>query len=122
MAEAFARRKGLQAESAGTMPAESVNSEVVEAMAEKAANFTLKKPKMLTMVMIDRADIVVTMGCSVEGVCPGPTLAKRQKNLIEWNLEDPEGKSLPEVRRIRNEIERRVVELAQSTKDKARPV
>jgi arsenate reductase len=48
MAEAFARRKGLQAASAGTQPAESVNPAVVEAMAEKAFVFSMKKPKMLT--------------------------------------------------------------------------
>jgi len=122
IAEAFARRKGLQAVSAGTMPAESVNPAVVEAMAEKAFNFALKKPKMLTLEIIDHADVVITMGCSVEEVCPKPMLAKMQKKLIDWNLEDPKGKSLAEVGRIRNEIERRVEELVQSTKEKARPV
>ncbi len=119
MAEAFARRKGLQAASAGTMPAESVNPVVVEAMAEKAFDFAAKRPKMLTMEMIDQADVVITMGCSVEEVCPRPMLAKLQKKLIDWNLEDPKGKPLPEVRRIRNEIERRVEELAKSAKENA---
>ena len=83
-------------------------------MAEKAFNFSLKKPKMLTMEMIDQSDLVVTMGCSVERVCPRPMLDRMQKKVIDWNLEDPKGKSLPEVRRIRNEIERRVEELAKS--------
>lgn len=115
MAEALANRKGLQAKSAGTVPVESVNPTVVEAMAEKAFNLSLKKPKMLTMEMIDQADLVVTMGCSVEKVCPKPMLAQMQKKLIDWNLKDPKGKSLPEVRRIRNEIEKRVEELARST-------
>ena len=116
MAEAFARRKGLQASSAGTMPAASVNPAVVEAMAEKAFNFSLKKPKMLTMEMIDQADLVVTMGCSVEKVCPRPMLERMNKKLFDWNLEDPKGKPLPEVRKIRNEIERRVEELAKGQK------
>jgi len=49
MAEAFARRKGFEAESAGTQPAVSVNPAVVEVMAEKAFNFSFKKPKMLTV-------------------------------------------------------------------------
>ena len=120
MAESFARRKGLQAASAGTMPAESVNPAVVQAMAEKAFNFAFKKPKTLTMEMIDQADLVVTMGCSVEKVCPRPMLEKMNKKLVDWALEDPKGKPLPEVRRIRNEIERRVEELAQSSK-KTRP-
>jgi protein-tyrosine-phosphatase len=114
MAEAFARRKGFQAESAGTAPAVSVNPAVVEAMGEKAFNFSFKKPKMLTMEMIDQADLIVTMGCSVEKVCPRPMLDRMQKNLTDWNLEDPKGKPLPEVRRIRNEIERRVEDLARS--------
>jgi protein-tyrosine-phosphatase len=112
MAEAFARRKGFQAESAGTVPAEGVNPAVVEAMGEKSFNFSFKKPKMLTLEMIDQADLVVTMGCSVEKVCPRPMLDKMQKKLVDWSLEDPKGKPLAEVRRIRNEIERRVDELA----------
>lgn len=112
MAEAFARRKGFPAESAGTVPAESVNPAVVEAMEEKAFVLSLKKPKLLTMEMIDRADLVVTMGCSVEKVCPRPMLAKMQKKLIDWDLEDPKGRPLSEVRKIRNEIERRVEELS----------
>ena len=114
MAEAFARRKGFQATSAGTVPAELVKPFVVEAMAEKALNLSLKKPKMLTMDMIDQADIVITMGCSVEEVCPRPMLKRMQKKVIDWNLEDPKGKPLPEVRRIRNEIEKKVEELARS--------
>lgn len=114
MAEAFARRRGLAAESAGTVPAESVNPAVVQAMAEKAFNLSLKKPKMLTMEMVNRADLVVTMGCSVEKVCPRPMLQRMDKKLVDWDLEDPKGKPLPEVRKIRNEIERRVEELASS--------
>ena len=121
MAEAFARRKGLLAESAGTMPAEVVNPAVVEAMAEKAFNFSLKKPKMLTTEMIDQADLVVTMGCSVEQVCPRPMLEKMNKKLVDWALEDPKGKPLHEVRRIRNEIERRVEELARSQQSASSP-
>jgi len=112
MAEALARRKGFEAESAGTQPAVSVNPAVVEAMAEKAFNFSFKKPKMLTMQMIDSADMVITMGCSVEKVCPRPMLERMNKKLTDWGLEDPKGKPLPEVRRIRNEIERRVENLA----------
>jgi len=114
MAEAFARRKGFEASSAGTQPAVTVNPAVAEAMAEKAFNFALKKPKMLTIDMIDHADLVITMGCSVEKVCPRPMLERMNKKLIDWNLEDPKGKPLPEVRKIRNDIERRIEELANS--------
>lgn len=114
MAEAFAKRKGLQATSAGSVPAGSINPTVVEAMAEKAFNLSLKKPRVLTVETIDQADVVITMGCSVEEVCPRPMLAKMQKKLIDWDLEDPKGRPLSEVRRIRDEIERRVEELAKS--------
>jgi len=114
MAEAFARRKGFEASSAGTQPAVTVNPAVAEAMAEKAFNFAMKKPKMLTIDMIDHADLVITMGCSVEKVCPRPMLERMNKKLIDWNLEDPKGKPLPEVRKIRNDIERRIEELANS--------
>jgi len=121
MAEAFANRKGFRATSAGTQPAESVNPAVVEAMAEKAFNFSFKKPKMLTIQMIDEADLVITMGCSVEKVCPRPMLERMQKKVVDWNLEDPKGKPLPEVRKIRNEIERRVEELARSQQPASLP-
>ena len=115
MAEAFARRKGFEASSAGTQPAVTVNPAVVEAMAEKAFNFSLKKPKMLTLEMIDQADLVITMGCSVEKVCPRPLLERMNKKLVDWGLEDPKGKQLPAVRKIRNEIERRVDELSRAS-------
>ncbi|MDG6909178.1 MAG: hypothetical protein JRM74_00650 [Nitrososphaerota archaeon] len=112
MAEAFALREGLIAASAGTLPAESVNPVVAEAMAEKGFSLSFKKPKMLTTQMINEADLVVTMGCSVEEACPRPVLARMQKKLVDWALEDPKGKPLSEVRRIRDEIERRVEALA----------
>ena len=56
--------------------------------------------------------LVVTMGCSVEKVCPKPMLAQMQKKLVDWNLNDPRGRPVQEARRIRDEIERRVIEIA----------
>ncbi|MDG6899491.1 MAG: arsenate reductase ArsC [Nitrososphaerota archaeon] len=112
MAEAFARRAGLDAASAGTVPAGSVNRVVIEAMAEKGLDLSANEPKMLSFEMIDRADVVVTMGCSVEKVCPRPMLDRMQKKVVDWGLEDPKAKGLPEIRRIRDEIERMVEELA----------
>ncbi|MDG6964434.1 MAG: arsenate reductase ArsC [Nitrososphaerota archaeon] len=114
MAEAFAVGRGLAAMSAGTVPAGSVNPTVVEAMAEKGFDLSLKVPKMLTMEMIDQADVVMTMGCSVEEVCPRPMLNRMQKKVIDWDLEDPKGKPLSEVRRIRDEIEKKVDDLVRS--------
>jgi protein-tyrosine-phosphatase len=112
MAEAFARRRGLKASSAGTIPASKVSPVVVQAMKEKGIDISQNSPKMLTMDTIDGASLVVTMGCSVEEVCPRPMLAKMQKKLVDWNLSDPKGKSIEEVRRIRDEIEARVTELS----------
>ena len=112
MAEAFAKEQGLSATSAGTFPAKVVNALVVQAMKEKGVDLSMNVPKLLTAQMIEDARLVVTMGCSVEEVCPAPMLARMQKKLIDWNLEDPKGRSIDEVRKIRDEIERRVVELA----------
>jgi protein-tyrosine-phosphatase len=114
MAEAFAKKRGLNASSAGTVPSTKVNPIVVEVMKEKGIDLASNKPKMLTNDMINRASLVVTMGCSVEEVCPRPMLAKMQKKLVDWDLADPKGKSIADVRRIRDEIEKRVMELSKS--------
>jgi protein-tyrosine-phosphatase len=66
---------------------------------------------MLTNEMIAQASLVVTMGCSVEEVCPRPMLAKMQKKLVDWDIEDPKGKTIAEIRKIRDEIERKVARL-----------
>ncbi len=111
MAEAFAKRRGLKAASAGTVPASTVNATVVLAMKEKGIDLSSNAPKLLTTEMIDEASLVITMGCSVEEVCPRPMLAKMQKKLVDWDLEDPKGKAVERVRKIRDEIERRVASL-----------
>ena len=114
MAEAFAKRRGLKAASAGTMPSSAVNPTVVQVMKEKGIDISSNAPKLLTPDMIDQATLVVTMGCSVEEVCPRPMLAKMQKKLVDWEIDDPKGKTLTEIRRIGDEIERRVAGLRPS--------
>ena len=111
MAQAFAQKYGLEASSAGTVPSSRVNPTVVQAMKEKGIDISKNMPKILTAEMINIASLVITMGCSVAEVCPKPMLAQMQKKLIDWNLEDPKGKQLEEVRAIRDEIERRVRKL-----------
>jgi arsenate reductase len=111
MAEAFAKRRGLKAASAGTIPSSSVNPTVVQVMKEKGIDISSSAPKLLTTDMINDASLVVTMGCSVEEVCPRPMLAKMQKKLVDWDLEDPKGKTFEQVRKIRDEIERRIAGL-----------
>jgi len=93
------------AHSAGTQPADELNPVVVEAMREIDIDISDNKPKLLTRDMLEQADVVVTMGCGVERVCPA-TFVETE----EWELEDPGGKLLPEVRRIRDELEARVIE------------
>jgi len=112
MAEAFANHYGkgkLVASSAGVMLADRVNPVVVEVMREKGIDISMNKPKLLTTKMAEEADKIITMGCSVEKICPGPLL----KNVIDWALEDPKGKPIEEVRQIRDEIEKRVLTLIQ---------
>ena len=121
MAEAFARKFGLKASSAGTRLAKLVNPVVIQAMKEKGINISANRPKMLTANMINDANLVVTMGCSVEEACPKPILAQLQKKLVDWGLDDPKGKSIEEVRKIRDEIELRVVELAKEARPASWP-
>jgi arsenate reductase len=114
MAEAFARKYGIEASSAGTVPSSKVNPVVVEAMRERELDISTKTPRMLTTEMIQEASLVVTMGCSVAEACPKPILAQMQKKLVDWNMEDPKGKSIESVREIRDEIEKRVIELSKT--------
>ena len=108
MAEAFAKRLGVFAISAGTVPATRIIPTVVEAMKEKEIELSANHPKMLTMQMVNEADLVITMGCSVEEVCPAPLIARIQKKLVDWSLEDPKNKPIEEVRQIRDEVKAKV--------------
>jgi len=110
MAEAIARSYGVDATSAGTIPATEINPTVIQAMKERGFNLS-SKPKLLTPEMIEAADYVVTMGCRVEDVCPKPLIVRMEKKLVDWHIEDPKGKRIEDVRKIRSEIEDRVIEL-----------
>jgi arsenate reductase (thioredoxin) len=114
IAEAFASKNALTSTSAGTNPVPNVYPTVIGAMREKGLDLSRNKPKLLTPEMIDRADLVVTMGCSVEQLCPRPMLAQLQKKLIEWDIEDPKTKTISDVRKIRDEIENKVKLLAEA--------
>ncbi|MBX5326206.1 MAG: arsenate reductase ArsC [Candidatus Bathyarchaeia archaeon] len=110
MAEAFANHYGkgkLIAQSAGVKLADRVNPVVVEVMKEKGIDISNHKPKLLTVKMVEEADLVISMGCSVEKFCPAPLL----KNVIDWQLEDPKDKPIEVVRKIRDQIEAKVQEL-----------
>jgi arsenate reductase (thioredoxin) len=94
-----------EARSAGTTPGDRVHAEVVEAMAELGIDLANRVPHKLERVDAEWADIVVTMGCGDEcPYIPG-------KRYLDWDLPDPKGRPLAEVRATREEIERRVTEL-----------
>ena len=116
MAEAFAKKHGANAISAGTRTSNEINPTVVSAMREKGLDLSTAKPKTLTTQMIEEAELVVTMGCSVEDLCPAPLLGRMQKKLLEWNLDDPKDQPIQKVREIRDEIERKVEDLLSSQK------
>ncbi len=110
MAEAFAKKYGddkVTTSSAGNKPSDKVNPIVIEAMKEKGIDISSNKPKEINAKMAMDADLIVTMGCSTQGICPGPFF----KPTIEWKLEDPKGKPIEKVREIRDIIERQVIDL-----------
>ena len=94
--------------SAGSEPADRLNPAVVEAMAETGIDISEEMPKRLEDEMVREADVVITMGCG--DACP----VYPGKRYEDWDLEDPSGKDLETVRRIRDEIERRVDALVAS--------
>lgn len=105
MAAAFARDRGghrIVVHSAGSAPGETLNPAVVEAMREQGLDISNEVPTTLTDAMGRSADVIVTMGCGEE--CP-VYLGKRY---VDWELPDPAGKSVEEIRPIRDDIERRV--------------
>jgi arsenate reductase (thioredoxin) len=92
--------------SAGTTPAERVHPEVVEVMSELGIDVSKNTPQKLTRELAEQADVVVTMGCGDEcPYIPG-------KRYLDWELEDPKGRPLDEVRATRDEIAQRVEQLA----------
>jgi arsenate reductase (thioredoxin) len=114
MAEAFFNRLAegkAVSTSAGTKPAEKVNSIVVTVMQEVGIDLSQNTPKALTFEILDSADRVITMGCNVEETCPASFVPAE-----DWNLEDPEGKPIEKVRVIREEIKRRVEKLIKELK------
>ncbi len=94
-----------EARSAGTEPGERVHPEVVEAMRELGIDLAARVPRRLSRDDAEWADVVVTMGCGDK--CPYVPGVRH----LDWDLEDPKGRPLEEVRATREEIERRVLEL-----------
>ena len=105
MAAGFLRHHGggaVRVLSAGSEPADRLNPAVVQAMAEAGIDITEAVPTLLDGGMVREADVVVTMGCG--DTCP----VHPGRRYLDWELDDPAGRSLEEVRPIRDDIERRV--------------
>ncbi len=105
MAAALTEKLGrgrVRVRSAGSDPADSINPAAVEAMGEMGVDISRELPKLLERDAVEAADVVVTMGCG--DACP----IYPGKRYEDWELEDPAGRGVEEVRIIRDEIERRV--------------
>ena len=96
-----------EARSAGTTPSERVHPEVVEAMAELGVDLSERIPRKLRREDAEWAEVVVTMGCGDE--CPFVP----GRRYLDWDLPDPKGRPVAEVRATRDEIARRVGELVE---------
>ena len=108
MAAGFMEHHGggrVEVLSAGSAPKETINQLAVQVMAEKGIDIAGRKPKLLSNESVEASDVVITMGCG--DACP----FYPGKRYEDWALEDPAGKDLETVRRIRDEIEIKVTGL-----------
>jgi protein-tyrosine-phosphatase len=118
MAEGFFNRyapNGYRAGSAGTRPAKEINPLAVQAMREIGIDINRQKSKIITDDMIKKSVRAINMGCMDRSECPMLFL----NNPVNWSIQDPKGKSIEGVRKIRDEIEKKVKELAESLKQEA---
>lgn len=109
MAQAFFERlaPGHRAVSGGSSPAAAVHPEVVSAMREIGIDLSGRKPAKVDAAMLAAADLVISMGCDDPAVCEYPG-----RKVEDWGIEDPSGKPVEDVRRIRDHLRDRVAELA----------
>ena len=95
----------VRVRSAGTAPSDEIDPNVVAAMAERGLDVASSRPKGLSDDDVYEADVVITMGCG--DACP----VVPGTHYLDWDLPDPAGKPLADIRPIRDDIERRVVDL-----------
>jgi len=106
MAEAFFNQLAngkARAISAGSKPADRVNPIAAEAMREIGLDISQNNPKLLTVELMEQATMVITMGCGEDTACPASWVETE-----DWALEDPAGKPIEQIRKIRDEIKARV--------------
>ena len=102
--EVAARDLDVTVLTGGTDPADHVHPVVVDAMAELGLDLSDARPRAVTADELADADVVVTMGCDAADVCPATWAGENR----DWGLPDPEGRSLDEVRDVRDEVAQRV--------------
>jgi protein-tyrosine-phosphatase len=110
IAEGFFRKyapEGYEPISAGTKPTSQINPIAVQAMDEVGVDIKQQKPKEITEDMMRNSTNIVNMGCMDKSFCPTQFIP----NLIDWGIEDPKGKSIEQVRGIRDDIEQRIRQL-----------
>ena len=110
MAEGFFREytpEGYEPISAGTKPTSQLNPVVVQAMSEVGVDIKQQKPKDITEDMMRNSTKIINMGCIDKSFCPTLFIP----NLKDWGIEDPKGKTIDQVREIRDDIEQRVKQL-----------
>ena len=115
MAEGFFREYAQKFEvvSAGTIPESKLNPVVVDAMKEVGIDITNQKPKLFSNQMIENSTKTVNMGCMDKESCPSLFV----KDVLDWNIADPKGKTIEEVRKIRDQIKSKVLELIKKLED-----
>ena len=116
MAEAFFRKYApakYNVISAGTTPSSQLNPVVVEVMREVGIDMTQQSPKTLSNDMIENSSKTVNMGCMDKESCP----ALFVKDVLDWNISDPKEKSIDDVREIRDQILKEVLELVESLEE-----
>ena len=116
MAEAFFRKYApakYNVISAGTTPSSQLNPVVVEVMKEVGIDMTQQSPKTLSNEMIENSSKTINMGCMDKESCP----ALFVKNVLDWNISDPKEKSIDDVREIRDQILKEVLELVKSLEE-----
>ena len=117
MAEAFFKKfmpKGFEVISAGTKPSDKVNPIVLQAMSEIGIDMKNQTPKSISQQIISESEKAVNMGCIDQESCPALFL----KDVLDWQIPDPKGKSIEQVRKIRDQIKSKVMDLIKSLEEK----
>jgi protein-tyrosine-phosphatase len=116
MAEAFFKKfmpKGFEVISAGTKPSDKVNPIVLQAMNEIGIDMQNQTPKTISQQIISESEKAVNMGCIDQESCPALFL----KDVLDWQIPDPKGKPIEQVREIRDQIKSKVMDLIKSLQE-----